>query len=156
MDIISKQQRSELMSKIRGKDTSPERYIRSLLHRRGYRFGLHSKTIQGRPDLVLVKYGVLVFVNGCFWHGHDACPLYRPPKTSKKFWHEKIKRNQQRDLRINRKLLSEGWRVLHIWECAFRSNTKIPEEKLVSAMELFIHGTGKSKSIRGKRLSPLS
>jgi DNA mismatch endonuclease (patch repair protein) len=151
MDTLTKEQRSKLMSHVGNKDTLPERYIRSLLHRLRYRFGLHSRTIVGTPDLVLRKYGVLIFVDGCFWHGHEDCPLFRPPKTGKKYWNVKIERNRQRDKEIDRRLLVAGWRVLHIWECALHSKARISEEKLIGAIENFLHGKGRSKSIRGRR-----
>jgi DNA mismatch endonuclease (patch repair protein) len=151
MDTLTKEKRSELMSHVRNKDTLPELYIRKLLHRLGYRYRLHVRGILGTPDLVLRKYGVLVFVDGCFWHGHDACPLYRPPKTGKKYWYTKIERNRERDKEIDRKLVADGWHVLHIWECALHSRARITEEKLVSEIENFLHGYGKKKAIRGKR-----
>jgi DNA mismatch endonuclease (patch repair protein) len=152
MDTISKEQRSELMSRVGGKNTSPERLVRRLLHRRGYRFGLHANTLPGTPDLFLRKYGVLIFVDGCFWHGHNKCPLYRPPKTGKKFWSEKIERNRNRDMAIDRKLLALGWRVLHVWECALHSKCRLSEATLVDRIEAFIHGEGKLKNIRGRKI----
>ena len=152
MDTISKQQRSELMSRVGGKNTSPERTIRRLLHGKGYRFGLHTNTLPGTPDLLLRKHGVAIFVDGCFWHGHARCPLYRLPKTGKKFWSDKIEKNQRRDKIADRKLLALGWRVLHVWECALHSKSRLSETALVGRIEAFIQGEGKSKNIRGRKI----
>ncbi|SIO36488.1 very short patch repair endonuclease [Halodesulfovibrio marinisediminis] len=117
MDIVSKEKRSEMMSKIRGKNTKPELVVRSLLHSMGYRFRLHRKDLPGTPDIVLPKYKTVIFVNGCFWHGHKGCPIYKPPKSNVQYWEEKIAKNKERD-RINTLLLQKlGWKVLEIWEC---------------------------------------
>ncbi len=108
------------MSRIRGKDTKPERIVRSMLHRLGYRFtvaGPKNKKLPGRPDIVLPKWGTVVFVNGCFWHGHDHCPLFRLPKTRTEFWKDKIGKNQARDIRNVSDLQQLGWNVVTIWEC---------------------------------------
>jgi DNA mismatch endonuclease (patch repair protein) len=108
-----------MMSGIRGRDTKPEKLIRSELHRLGFRFRLQSKRIPGRPDLVLAKYRAAVFVHGCFWHGHD-CPLFRLPGTRRAFWAVKINRNRERDAEVRQAVLAAGWRHLTVWECAFR------------------------------------
>lgn len=107
------------MSGIRGRNTKPEKLIRSALHRLGFRFRLYSSKIPGRPDLVLPKYRAAVFVHGCFWHGHD-CPLFRPPGTHRAFWEAKINRNRERDSEVKQAVLAAGWRHLTVWECAFR------------------------------------
>jgi len=120
MDRLTKEQRSWNMSRIRGKDTSPERAVRSMLHRLGYRFRLHSRSLPGRPDLVLPKYGTVVLVHGCFWHRHARCPLAFTPKTREQFWSEKFDANIARDRRVVRALRSLGWRVLVVWECEVR------------------------------------
>jgi DNA mismatch endonuclease, patch repair protein len=108
-----------MMSGIRGRNTKPEKLIRSALHRLGFRFSLHSSNIPGRPDLVLPKYRAAVFVHGCFWHGHD-CPLFRLPGTRRAFWEAKINRNRERDAEVKQTVLAAGWRHLTVWECAFR------------------------------------
>lgn len=107
------------MSGIRGRNTKPEKLIRSALHRLGFRFRLHSSRIPGRPDLVLPKYRAAVFVHGCFWHGHD-CPLFRLPGTRRDFWEAKISRNRERDVEVKQAVLATGWRHLTVWECALR------------------------------------
>ncbi len=99
-DIFTPEKRSELMSRIRGRDTKPELALRSMLHRLGYRFTVHApknRTLPGRPDLVLPKYCTVVFVHGCFWHGHENCPHFRLPKSRRAFWKAKIEGNPQRD-----------------------------------------------------------
>ncbi|MEJ5992234.1 DNA mismatch endonuclease Vsr [Ramlibacter sp. PS3R-8] len=116
MDIVSPQARSRMMSGIRGKDTHPERAVRSLAHGLGLRFRLHRKDLPGRPDLVFPKYKTVVFVHGCFWHRHD-CGLAATPKTRREFWEAKFSSNVARDAR-NRALLEDrGWRVIEVWEC---------------------------------------
>ncbi|MDY7000522.1 MAG: very short patch repair endonuclease [Thermodesulfobacteriota bacterium] len=117
MDIVSKEKRSEIMSKIKGKDTKPEKIVRSLLHAMGYRFRLHRKDLPGKPDIVLPKHKTVIFVHGCFWHGHNSCSRSNIPKSNSEYWIGKINRNIQR-YNTNRALLvQKGWKVLVIWEC---------------------------------------
>lgn len=130
MDRISKQQRSWNMSRIKSSDTAPERVVRSLLHRLGFRFRLNS-SLTGKPDLVLPKYNTVVFVHGCFWHRHKNCKLCYSPKTNIEFWNQKFQRNLDRDRLVQRTLKCDGWKVLIIWECEL-SNPKQLTEKLKS------------------------
>lgn len=120
-DIVDQATRSRMMSGIRGKNTKPERIVRSHLHRSGLRFRLHKK-LPGRPDLVFPKYGAAVFVNGCFWHGHD-CGAFRIPKTRSDFWEAKIMGNRARDARVNLELRRLGWRTFTVWECELRNQS---------------------------------
>jgi len=113
-----------MMSGIRAKNTKPEISIRKALHALGFRYRLHAANVPGKPDLVFPFYRAAVFVNGCFWHGHD-CPLFRMPDTRREFWDEKITRNRQRDAEVRSLLAASGWRQLTIWECAFRGSGKI-------------------------------
>jgi DNA mismatch endonuclease (patch repair protein) len=129
-DIVDAATRSRMMSGIRSKNTKPEILIRKALHRRGFRYRLHSPNVPGRPDMVFPKLRAVIFVNGCFWHGHD-CPLYRLPSTKTEFWRNKIGRNIERDLEVRRKLSGCGWRHLTIWECAIRGPNKIGLKKAV-------------------------
>lgn len=115
-DTLTPRERSERMSRIRGKDTKPELLVRRFLHAMGFRFRLHRKDLPGRPDLVLPKYGTVVFVQGCFWHAHH-CQKGRIPASRSQFWREKFDYNKQRDARNVRRLRADGWRVLHLWEC---------------------------------------
>ena len=117
MDTISKARRSWNMSRIRGRDTRPERIVRSLLHGLGHRFRLHKQCLAGRPDIVLPKYRVVVLVHGCFWHRHRQCRFAYNPKSNESFWARKFEDNVTRDRKVLRALRREGWRVLVVWEC---------------------------------------
>ncbi|MHC1693580.1 MAG: very short patch repair endonuclease [Sphaerochaetaceae bacterium] len=120
MDTLTPSKRSEVMSHIRGKNTSCELMVRRYLFSQGFRFRIHDRRYPGHPDIVLPKYRTMVFVNGCFWHGHMDCSLYRQPKSNVAFWKEKIERNRSRDEQ-NRLLLEQsGWRVIVVWECELR------------------------------------
>ena len=116
-DVFSKAKRSEVMSRIKGSNTSPELAVRSILHRLGYRFLLHSRNLVGRPDIVLPRYRTVVFVHGCFWHRHRNCRFAYTPKTRKTFWHEKFAANVYRDKNVARQLVKVGWQVVTVWEC---------------------------------------
>lgn len=112
------------MSRIRSTDTMPELLLRSMLHRLGYRFtirGPRNKSLPGRPDLVLPKFQTVIFVHGCFWHGHDNCPDFRLPKTRTEWWTAKISGNKTRDLRAEAALHQLGWHVVTIWACALKT-----------------------------------
>lgn len=106
-----------MMSRIGARDTAPEMAVRKVLHRAGYRFRLHRKDLPGRPDLVLPKHHAVIFVHGCFWHGHEGCCDFRLPKTNVAFWQNKIGRNIERDREALMKLASLGWRTFVVWEC---------------------------------------
>ena len=110
-------QRSYNMSRIRSKNTTPERIVRNELWHRGYRYRLNDKRLPGTPDLVLPKYRAVIFINGCFWHGHRGCPKYVAPKTNAQFWKEKIARNISRDELNAQRLDTLAWTVITVWEC---------------------------------------
>jgi DNA mismatch endonuclease (patch repair protein) len=116
-DIVTPQQRSWNMSRIKGKDTKPEIVLRSLLHRRGYRFRLHDRSLPGRPDIVLPRYRTVIFVNGCFWHRHPGCPMAYSPASRVDFWSSKFSATVARDERNEQKLRALGWHVITVWEC---------------------------------------
>lgn len=117
MDKISEERRSWNMSRIKGKNTKPELMVRSLLHKMGYRFRIHRKDLPGKPDIVLPKYKMVFFVNGCFWHRHEGCKYASTPKSRVAFWNNKFKKTIERD-KLNYKHLKElGWKVIVIWEC---------------------------------------
>ena len=116
-DTMTSSQRHYCMSRIRGKDTRPEMYVRLYLHKRGFRYSLHSKKLPGKPDIVLRKYHTVIFVNGCFWHGHPGCESVRMPKTNSEYWAEKIRRNKERDAQDIALLQAAGWFSLVVWEC---------------------------------------
>ena len=115
-DVVDKETRSRMMSGIKGKNTKPEMVVRSFLHRQGFRFRLHSKTLPGKPDIVLPKFKTVVFVHGCFWHRH-LCQQFVWPKTRMAFWKEKLEGNVARDKRKRRTLRFLGWTVITLWEC---------------------------------------
>lgn len=115
-DTVDKATRSRMMAAIKGKNTKPELLVRKALHARGFRFRLHAKDLPGKPDIVLPKHRAVVFVNGCFWHGH-SCKDFRWPKSNRAFWKAKITRNCERHASQVRLLRRKGWVVLHVWEC---------------------------------------
>lgn len=119
-DTVDHTTRSRMMSRIRGKDTRPEYAVRRGLHRNGYRFRLHSDGLPGRPDLVLPRFGAVVFVHGCFWHRHANCRYATTPSTRVPFWQEKFHRTVERDKANEERLLAAGWRVFVVWECGIR------------------------------------
>ena len=126
-DTISKEHRSWNMSRIRGKDTKPERIVRSALHRMGYRFRLHVKTLPGRPDIVLPLHKTVIFVHGCFWHQHLGCKQAAFPRSRTAFWRSKLAGNVIRDALVTGALRFGGWKVKVIWECEVnRSDTLRP------------------------------
>ncbi len=122
MDIWTKGKRSEVMAKIRGKNTKPELLVRRFLFSKGYRYRIHVKHLPGTPDIVLPKYNVVIFVHGCFWHGHAVDG--RLPHSNLEFWASKIKHNKERDFKNTQKLLSMGWKVITIWECQLKPHEK--------------------------------
>jgi len=127
-DIFSKQKRSEIMSKVRSKNTKPEETVRKYLFSKGFRYRKNVKTLPGSPDIVLPKYKTVIFVNGCFWHGHN-CSKGKLPKTRKEFWVNKINANIQRDNKNYELLKKQGWKVIVIWECELKSK-KVREKTL--------------------------
>ena len=120
MDTLTKEARSALMSKIRGKDTRPELIVRRALHAMGYRFRLQAKELPGKPDIVFRPRRKAIFVHGCFWHRHEGCRIASSPKSRQDYWEAKFARNVARDRRNLAALADEGWRVLVVWECQTR------------------------------------
>ncbi len=121
-DIHSKEIRSYNMSQIRSKDTKPEMLVRKFLHANGFRYRLHSKNLPGKPDIVLPKYNSVIFVHGCFWHGHKECKYFVTPKTNTEFWLNKINGNISHDSLAIRALKKEGWKVIVVWECDLKKD----------------------------------
>lgn len=117
--------RSALMGRIRGKNTTPEMVVRRAAHRLGLRFRIHRRDMPGTPDIVLRKYGLVIFVHGCFWHRHEGCRRCTVPKTRFDFWNEKFKKNVERDWRDVDVLRKAGWNVLIIWECQTKNSTDL-------------------------------
>jgi DNA mismatch endonuclease, patch repair protein len=138
-DVFSKEKRSEVMSRIRATNTKPELIVRKFLFSKGLRFRLHQKKLPGNPDIVLKKYNTVIFIHGCFWHGHTSskCKIKRMPKSNISFWENKILTNQNRDKKNHRILKRDGWRIITIWECDLRSKNKdLVLEKLVNKISL--------------------
>lgn len=120
-DIQTPLQRHNTMSAIRGKNTKPEMIVRRGLWKRGFRYRLNYKRLPGHPDLVLRKYKTCIFINGCFWHGHEGCKYYTVPKTNTEFWVNKVQRNKERDERVKHELNAMGWNCITVWECELKS-----------------------------------
>lgn len=136
MDIWNKEKRSAVMAKVRSKDTKPELLVRRYLYHRGYRYRKNVKGLPGTPDIVLRKYGVVIFVHGCFWHGHGVDGHI--PHSNSEFWQKKIERNKQRDERNKAELRRMGWRVMTIWECQLKPAAR---EQTLLEMEYWINHT---------------
>jgi DNA mismatch endonuclease (patch repair protein) len=130
-DTLTKAERSALMARIRGTNTKPEVLVRSALHRAGFRFRLHNRSLPSRPDIVLAKHRAVVFVHGCFWHRH-GCGLASEPSTRKAFWRDKFARNVARDKRTAAALRRAGWRVFTVWECSLRTGAR--REKAIARL----------------------
>jgi DNA mismatch endonuclease (patch repair protein) len=131
MDIYPEKKRSEIMSKISGKDTKPEIYVRKFLFSKGFRYRVNDKRYPGKPDIVLPKFKTIVFIHGCFWHGHTGCKASELPETRKDFWKKKIGDNITRDERNIEILKSRGWHVIIVWQCEIKNKTG-REDKLQS------------------------
>ncbi|MEB6588397.1 very short patch repair endonuclease [Pseudomonas asiatica] len=134
MDVVDTETRSRMMSGIRGKNTKPEMTVRRFLHAHGYRYRLHRRDLPGKPDLVLPKLKVCLFVHGCFWHRHPGCRYATTPKTRVEFWDEKFLKNVARDLANIQALENAGWRVLIIWECQLKTD-KLALDKLLLKLD---------------------
>jgi len=123
-DVHEPEVRSYNMSQIKGKDTKPELLVRKYLHSKGFRFRLHDNRLQGKPDVVLRKYHTLIFIHGCFWHGHEGCKYFVVPKTRTSWWLHKINRNKEKDFESYTALQKEGWKIITIWECELKKDKK--------------------------------
>ncbi len=116
-DVHDKKTRSYNMSQIRGSNTKPEMLVRKFLHANGFRYSLHKKTLSGKPDIVLSKYKTVIFVHGCFWHGHSNCKYFVVPKTRADWWLNKINTNKANDAKAIKVLKKGGWKIINVWEC---------------------------------------
>jgi DNA mismatch endonuclease (patch repair protein) len=142
MDTLDKKERSRCMSHIHSKDTKPELLVRRYLYGRGYRYRKNDKRLPGTPDIVMRKYGVVIFIHGCFWHGHDS--HLRMPKSNVEFWTKKVARNKERDEENKEKLREMGWCVITVWECQLKpkilSHTLMNLEYYINENYLRLHG----------------
>ena len=149
MDHLTEVERSRNMAAIKSKNTKPEVFVRQIMFKRGFRYCLHKKDLPGKPDLVLPKWKTVVFVNGCFWHGHPGCKKATVPETRADFWKSKLEGNRERDRREYDLLLSMGWRVLIVWQCAC---LKTRSESLGILIENFLRGNEPIAEIGRKEL----
>ena len=147
-DIVTPEVRSRMMSGIRGKNTKPEITVRSALHRLGFRFRLHARDLPGKPDLVFRKHRAVIFVHGCFWHGHD-CHLFRWPATRPDFWRSKINGNIARDRDSRSALSDRGWRVAVVWECALRGRARLATGAVGQRCAAWLESDQPQMEIRG-------
>ncbi|WP_259781009.1 very short patch repair endonuclease [Aestuariispira ectoiniformans] len=155
VDFLNPIERSERMSRIRGKDTKPEFVVRQLLHANGFRYRLHRKDLPGRPDLVLPKHKLAIFVHGCFWHAHN-CHIFTMPKTKTAFWKSKFQTNIERDIKNRDALVKGGWRVLYIWECAISGKTRLANDELFRQFRQFLKSQNlDTGEIEGSSAKPL-
>jgi DNA mismatch endonuclease (patch repair protein) len=151
-DIVDSATRSRMMSGIKGKNTKAEIEIRKKLFSKGFRYKLHEKKLPGKPDIVLPKYNAVILFNGCFWHVHD-CNLFKYPSTRKSFWKKKLLGNKIKDSENIENLKKLGWRVLIIWECAFRGpgkNRKKEIDKITHIASKWLHTKSKYREVSGK------
>ena len=148
-DIVDAATRSRMMAGIRGKDTKPEMIVRRGLHALGFRYRLHDRNLTGVPDLVFPRLKAVIFVHGCFWHRH-SCGLFRLPGSRKDFWENKLTRNQARDAEVQTILMSEGWRVLNIWECALRGRDRLSVDDVISHAAKWLRSGISADEIRGR------
>lgn len=132
MDKLTQEQRHRCMSAIKRRDTKPELLVRKFLFSRGFRYRLNHPRLPGHPDLVLRKYRTVIFVNGCFWHGHEGCRYYVLPKTNVEFWQNKILRNRNRDAEERQRLTAMGWNCITVWECQLKPKVR---QKTLDALE---------------------
>jgi DNA mismatch endonuclease, patch repair protein len=148
-DTVSSEKRSEMMAGIRARDTKPELIIRRGLHGLGYRFRLHDKRLPGKPDLVLRRFGAVIFVDGCFWHGHD-CHLFKWPKSRRDFWKKKITGNKSRDVVKRQSLLDEHWRILTVRECAIKGKHRYGVDEILTFISRWLRSTAPCASVSGQ------
>ena len=131
-DHLTIEQRHKNMAAVRSKDTKPEMVVRKYLWSRGFRYRVNNPRLPGHPDIVLRKYHTCIFVNGCFWHGHEGCKYFRMPKTNTEFWERKISRNKERDREEQKKLARMGWHCITVWECELKGERR---EKTLESLE---------------------
>jgi DNA mismatch endonuclease, patch repair protein len=133
-DVYPIEKRSWIMSRVKGRDTKPEVLVRSFVHRMGYRFRVHRRELPGNPDIVLARHKKVIFVHGCFWHGHKGCSRSKRPTTNENFWNNKLNGNIKRDRLNCRELQRMSWKVLVVWECETKTS-----ELLLGKLERFLY-----------------
>lgn len=153
-DIVDSATRSRMMSGIRGSDTKQEILLRKALFARGFRYRVNARNIFGTPDVVFPSRQAILFVHGCFWHGHN-CDLFKLPRTRTEFWAAKIGRNRQRDRFVQDTLMESGWRVCTVWECALRGTKKLGLDPVADLVASWLKSTNLRESIRGNTSSQI-
>lgn len=148
-DPLTTEQRHYCMSRIQGKNTKPELIVRKALFAIGYRYRLHRKDLPGKPDIVLPKYSAVIFVHGCYWHGHD-CHLFKWPKSREEFWKNKITKNKNNDRKAVNQLIDNGWRVAEIWECSLRGKRKLDFDELILQLDAWLQSKHLKLNIQGQ------
>ncbi len=149
VDTVTKDKRSQVMAAIRSKDTGPEISVRRGLHALGFRYSLHPKDLPGRPDITFRKFRAVIFVHGCYWHGHD-CGEVKPSSSNRSYWASKIAKNKERDARNLAALEEIGWRYLTIWECSFRRKGAAALERIVHKAARWLQcGSSNAMIIKG-------
>jgi len=148
-DVVDKATRSRMMAGIKGKHTKPEMLVRRGLHVRGFRYKLHDRRLPGSPDLIFPGRNAVIFVNGCFWHGHD-CPRFKLPSTRTSFWAAKIEANRARDLRAKNALVAEGWRQAVVWECAVYGKLARDPNEVIGKLARWLEGRRRFFEISGR------
>jgi len=149
-DIVSRDVRSRMMSSIRSQNTGPEMIVRKGLFAAGFRYRLHVRNLPGKPDLVFPKHRAVIFVHGCFWHGHDGCHLFRLPAIRQDFWQEKIEKNISRDRKNAFALSESSWRLATVWECALRGKTRLGRQAVIELLSGWLHSDNSQLIIKGK------
>lgn len=149
-DIVSKEVRSRMMSGIRSKNTKPELLIRRGLHRMGLRYSLHRRDLPGKPDLVFTKHNAVLFIHGCFWHGHD-CHLFKMPSSRPEFWHAKLGRNRLVDEKATEALKTRGWRIGVVWECALKGKYSHPVKDIIQECYDWLLSKSEYIEIKGRQ-----
>jgi DNA mismatch endonuclease (patch repair protein) len=149
VDVLTPAQRRLNMSRIRGRDTNPEKLLRKALYSRGLRYRLHVRTLPGRPDLVFSRFHAVIQVHGCFWHGHD-CPMFKIPATRRDFWMKKIDGNRERDQKTFCSLRQDDWRILTVWECSLRGPARWPADEVAHFCYSFLKGSRHDLEISGR------
>jgi len=139
-DIVSPEKRAEMMSLIGSKNTRPEKYIRSMLHKSGYRFRINYKKLPGKPDVVLPKHRTIVDIRGCFWHQHE-CSLFKWPSTRPQFWREKLQANKQRDAKLALEYSRSGWSHVVVWECATKGRYRMHPDTVLKSLSIAIESS---------------
>lgn len=145
-DVVDAATRSRMMAGIKGRDTRPELVLRKALHARGVRYRLHGTNLPGRPDIVFPRFGAVCFVHGCFWHRHEGCRFTTSPRTRAEFWQSKFISNVERDRRNKDELMSAGWRVAVVWECALRGGKA---EAIATTLVEWLQGIGLDVELAG-------